>query len=71
MSESTPNREPDFEPPFTVKLDGKVVQEGTRNRWDPQHVVDHLRRQHPGSPDRVQAFHRWDRRCDGRPLDKL
>jgi hypothetical protein len=55
------------EGPFTVTVDGKV--ERRVHRWEEmQALVNHLRRQHPGSPDRVQAFDRWEQRVDGRPL---
>src|SRR5919108_41514 len=56
VAEENRDCEPDFEPPFLVIIDGKIVHEGIRNRWDAQYIVDHLRPEHPGSPDRVQAF---------------
>jgi hypothetical protein len=69
MSETDrPNREPPFSSPFAVKLDGKVAHENLRTRQEAQSLVDLLRSQHPGAPDRVQAFDRWGRRCDGRPI---
>jgi hypothetical protein len=68
MAEDNRNREPDFEPPFLVAIGGKIVHEGIRNRWDAQYIVDHLRPEHPGSPDRVKAFDASGRRCDGKPF---
>ena len=51
--------EPQFEPPFTVKVDGKVVHEGIHSQDRAVELVGPLALKHRRS--RVQAFDRYGR----------
>jgi hypothetical protein len=58
-------KEPPFEPPFTVKVDGKVRE--TLNSWEA--AIARCRHLDPKATGAVQAFDKWGREVQWRRME--